>query len=84
MMESIGEVPSRVELDDILHRDGGLVGYELGHIIQMQRFDQDRLREGVSKSGNGWNNTSDEYDAGATTEGFASYVGVVSDTVPTG
>jgi len=71
--------------------DGILVGHELGHVIQMQRFGQDNLRDDVSKSGNGWGLTSDEYDSGATTEGFASYVGVVSwyepnrfDTVPTG
>jgi hypothetical protein len=71
--------------------DGVLVGHELGHVLQMQRFNQDNLQDDLGKSGNGWNNTSDEYDSGATTEGFASYVGVVSwyepnrlDTVPVG
>jgi hypothetical protein len=71
--------------------DGVLVGHELGHVLQMQRFNRDDLQDDLSKSGNGWNNTSDEYDSGATTERFASYVGVVSwyepnrfDTVPVG
>jgi hypothetical protein len=71
--------------------DGILVGHELGHVIQMQRFRQDVLVDDVSKGGNGWSLTSDEYDSGATTEGFASYVGLVSwyepkrfDTVPVG
>lgn len=71
--------------------DGILVGHELGHVIQMQRFGQDSLVDDVGKGGGGWNLTSDEYDSGATTEGFASYVGLVSwyepnrfDTVPVG
>jgi hypothetical protein len=71
--------------------DGILTGHEIGHTIQMQRFNQDNLRDDVSKGGNGWNLTSDEFDSGATTEGFASYVGVVSwyepnqvSTVPIG
>lgn len=71
--------------------DGILVGHEIGHVLQMQRFNQDFLRDDLGKSGAGWNLTSDEYDSGATTEGFASYVGIVSwfdpnrlDTVPVG
>jgi hypothetical protein len=71
--------------------DGVLASHETGHLIQMQRFGQDNLRNDLSKGGAGWNLTSDEYDSGATTEGFASYVGVVSwyepnrfDTVPIG
>ena len=71
--------------------DGILVGHEIGHVLQMQRFNQDYLRNDVSKNGAGWNLTSDEYDSGATAEGFASYVGIVSwyepnraDTVPIG
>lgn len=58
--------------------DGILTGHELGHVIQMQQFNRDDLRDDVSKGGNGWNLTSDEYDSGATQEGFASYVGIVS------
>ena len=34
----------------------------------------DNLQNDVIKSGNGWSLTSDEYDSGATTEGFASYI----------
>ena len=71
--------------------DGILVGHELGHVIQIQRFGQDDLRDDVSKGGDGWALTSDEFDSGATQEGFASYVGIVSwydpnrrDTVPRG
>jgi hypothetical protein len=59
--------------------DGILVGHEIGHLVQMQAFGQDDLTDDVSKGGNnGWSLTSDEYDSGATTEGWASYVGVVS------
>lgn len=71
--------------------DGILAGHELGHVIQMQQFGQDDLRNDVSKGGDGWSLTSDEFDSGATQEGFASYVGVVSwyepnafSTVPRG
>ena len=71
--------------------DGILVGHEMGHNLQMQRFNQDDLRDDLSKGGAGWNNSSDEHDSGATTEGFASYIGVVSwyepnrfDTSPVG
>jgi hypothetical protein len=71
--------------------DGILTAHELGHVIQMQRFNQDSLVDDVSKGGAGWTLTSDEYDSGATTEGFASYVGLVAwydpnrfDTVPIG
>ncbi|HZE71213.1 MAG TPA: hypothetical protein VE135_17005 [Pyrinomonadaceae bacterium] len=71
--------------------DGILVGHEIGHTIQMQRFGQDNLQDDLSKGSSGWSLTSDEYDSGATTEGFASYVGIVSwyepnqfDTVPSG
>ena len=76
---------------DIQGGDGILVSHELGHVIQMQRFGQDNLRDDLSKGGDGWQLTSDEYDSGATQEGFASYVGIVSwyepnqhDTVPRG
>lgn len=59
--------------------DGILVGHEIGHLVQMQIFGQDNLNDDLSKGGNnGWSLTSDEYDSGATTEGWASYVGVVS------
>lgn len=71
--------------------DGILVGHELGHVIQMQRFGQDDLPDDLSKGGDGWGLTSDEFDSGATQEGFASYVGIVSwydpnrsETVPRG
>jgi hypothetical protein len=56
--------------------DGVLSTHELGHVIQMQEFDQDSLTDDVSKGGNGWNLDSDEWDSGSTTEGFASYVAV--------
>ncbi|MBB3457225.1 hypothetical protein FHT86_005543 [Rhizobium sp. BK313] len=59
-------------------RDGILSTHELGHVLQMQIFGQDSLTDDVSKGGNGWSLTSDEFDSGATTEGWASYVAVVS------
>jgi hypothetical protein len=59
--------------------DGILTGHEIGHLIQMQVFGQDNLTDDLSKNGsNGWSLTSDEYDSGATTEGWASYVGAAS------
>jgi len=58
--------------------DGILTPHEIGHLVQMQIFGQDSLVDDVSKGGNGWGLTSDEYDSGATTEGWASYVGVAS------
>jgi len=71
--------------------DGILVGHEIGHLIQMQQFGRDGLRNDCSKGGSGWNLTSDEWESCATQEGFASYIGVVSwyepnnsSTSPTG
>jgi hypothetical protein len=58
--------------------DGVLTGHELGHVVHMQEFNQDDLRNDCSKNGNGWGVTSNEHESCATTEGFASYVGVVS------
>lgn len=58
--------------------DGILTGHELGHVIQLQQFNNDNLHDDVSKGGAGWDLTSDEYDSGATQEGFASYVGILS------
>jgi hypothetical protein len=59
--------------------DGILVAHEIGHLLQMQMFGQDSLNNDRSKGGNnGWTLTSDEFDSGATTEGWASYIGVVS------
>jgi hypothetical protein len=59
--------------------DGILTAHEMGHLVQMQMFGQDSLNDDLGKGGNnGWSLTSDEYDSGATTEGWASYVGVAS------
>jgi hypothetical protein len=58
--------------------DAILSTHELGHVIQMQEFDQDNLRDDLSKGGGGWNVDGDEFDSGSTTEGFASYMGVVA------
>lgn len=58
--------------------DGILVGHELGHVIQMQQFGKDDLRNDCSKNGGGWNLTSDEWESCATQEGFASFIGIVS------
>lgn len=58
--------------------DGILVGHEIGHLLQMQQFGRDGLRNDCSKGSNGWSLTSDEWESCATQEGFASFVGVVS------
>lgn len=63
-------------------KDGDLVPHELGHLVQMQEFGkqtaQDVLRVDCSKGTSGWSPTTDEHDSCATTEGFASYVAIVS------
>lgn len=59
-------------------KDGDLTPHEVGHVIQMQEFNQGTLRNDCSNDGDGWSITSDEYDSCATTEGFASYVAAAS------
>jgi hypothetical protein len=57
---------------------GVLVAHEMGHTVQMQEFNQDSLRNDCSRNGNGWGVTSVEHESCATTEGWASYVGVTA------
>lgn len=58
--------------------NGFNVAHEVGHVIQMQEFNQDSLRNDCSQNGGGWNLTSDEFESCATAEGWASFVGVTS------
>ena len=59
--------------------DEGMVpAHELGHVIQMQQFGQDYLRDDCSLGGNTHWLDSAEYESCATTEGWADYVAAVS------
>lgn len=52
--------------------DGDVVSHEVGHLVNMQMFEQDSLR--CDKNGS-WNMVSSVgFDSGAMCEGFASYV----------
>lgn len=71
--------------------NGFNVAHEVGHLVQMQEFNQDFLRNDCSRNGNGHSLTSLEHESCATAEGFADFVGVVSwyepnnaSTVPSG
>ena len=54
------------------------VAHEVGHLVQMQEFNQDWLRNDCSRNGSGHSLTSIEYESCATSEGWADFVGVVS------
>lgn len=58
--------------------NGFNVAHEVGHLVQMQEFNQDFLRDDCSWNGNGHNLSSIEHESCATTEGWANFVGVVS------
>lgn len=60
--------------------EGDRMAHEMGHVLQMQRFQRDSLRDDCSWNGGGWafNTTGVEWQSCATTEGWASYVGAVS------
>jgi hypothetical protein len=61
-----------------LGTDAMRMSHELGHVIQMQLFEQDDLVDDLSRNGAGWTIDSVEWDSGATTEGWASYAAIVS------
>lgn len=56
--------------------DGDRATHELGHVLQMQEFNQNNLRNAIT--GGSWSATSQEYESGATTEGWAVYASVVA------
>lgn len=58
--------------------NGSNVTHELGHVIQMQEFDQDWLRDDCSRGGDGHSLDSLEHESCATTEGWGNYVALVS------
>ncbi|TVZ41953.1 hypothetical protein P886_1304 [Alteromonadaceae bacterium 2753L.S.0a.02] len=64
--------------DDSSVTSGKVAPHEFGHVLQMQLFNQDNLRDDCSRNGSGHSLTSIEYESCATTEGWADYVGVVS------
>jgi hypothetical protein len=61
-----------------LGAEGDRVAHEMGHVVQMQMFNQDDLRDVLV--GGSWDmgSTSFETESGATTEGWAAYVGAVA------
>ena len=58
--------------------NGFNVAHEVGHLVQMQEFNQDWLRDDCSRNGNGHSLGSIEHESCATTEGWANFAGVVS------
>ncbi len=59
--------------------DEGMVApHEVGHVLQMQQFGQDFLRNNCNLSGAGHGLTTTEYESCSTTEGFADYISAVS------
>jgi hypothetical protein len=67
-----------VHIPDNLMTDGVLVAHEMSHTVEAQRFGINTLRDDCSANGAGWNMTSSEFDSCSTTEGFATYGGIVS------
>jgi hypothetical protein len=59
-----------------LGNDGDRTTHEMGHVLQMQQFNEDGLRNALT--GGTWSISSQEYESGATTEGFATYAAVVA------
>lgn len=57
---------------------GGAAAHEMGHLLQMQLFEQDNITDDCTKSGAGHTVVSDEYESCATTEGWADYAAAVS------
>lgn len=58
--------------------NGRLVTHELGHVLQMQLFEQDSLVADYSLGGDGWGADTEEYESAATVEGWAVYTSAVS------
>ena len=54
------------------------VAHEVGHIVHMQEFNRDSLRNDCSRGGSGHSLTSLEHESCATSEGFAGFAAVVS------
>lgn len=69
---------------DVIHitesrgNNGFNVAHEIGHLVQMQEFNQDNLRDDCSRNGSGHSLSSIEHESCATTEGWANFVGVVA------
>ena len=72
--------PSRslVKITQARGGNGSNVTHEIGHVVQMQEFDQDWLRDDCSRGGNGHSLTSLEHESCATTEGWGNYIALVS------
>lgn len=58
--------------------NGSNVAHEVGHVIQMQQFNQDWLRDDCSRNGAGHSLTSLEHESCATTEGWGNYIAAAS------
>ncbi|WP_144391853.1 hypothetical protein [Pleionea sediminis] len=64
--------------DDSSVTSGKVAPHELGHVLQMQLFNQNKLRDDCSRNGSGHGMTTIEWESCATTEGWANYVAAVS------
>jgi hypothetical protein len=69
---------TEVHITESRGNNGFNVAHELGHVVQMQEFNQDNLRDDCSRNGDGHSLSSIEHESCATTEGWANFVGVVS------
>jgi hypothetical protein len=58
--------------------NGSNVTHEVGHVIQMQEFNQDWLRDDCSRNGDGHSLGGLEHESCATTEGWGNYIASVS------
>lgn len=72
--------PSRnlIKITQARGGNGSNVTHEIGHVVQMQEFNQDWLRDDCSRNGAGHSLTSLEHESCATTEGWANYIASVS------
>lgn len=72
--------PSRglIKITQARGGNGSNVTHEVGHVVQMQEFGQDWLRDDCSRGGDGHSLTSLEHESCATTEGWGNYIAAVS------
>jgi hypothetical protein len=72
--------PSRglIKITQARGGNGSNVTHEVGHVVQMQEFDQDWLRDDCSLGTAGHSLTGLEHESCATTEGWGNYIALVS------
>lgn len=71
--------PSVAQGGNILAPDGARVTHEMGHVLQMELFEQDFLmRNYMLGNSPGWVLELPEHQSAATVEGWATYAGVTA------